>query len=240
MKWEIGESKEFISREDVTYYLKKIAEYEVAEVSNKEITKAIDLQTQKETDKFKKSTMGLDTKVNDIIETFEVIKKSKKGIFQPDDNLNNLYLCEFSINSTNGSYSSEQLNRLNQDNCKSFYDLSKKTVSSYYKILFYMLFCVFFIIITFANTGFSNPIINIIDIGLIFSLFYLGKKSRNRYYQDNIKMKEDTLKFIKQNIHANAHSVIPYTGNEDWIYLGLSKKETNKLKTKHQKEKLNI
>lgn len=53
-------------------------------------------------------------------------------------------------------------------------------------------------------------------------------------------MKNDTLKFIKENIHANAHSVIPYTGNEDWIYLGLSKKETNKLKIKYQKEKLNI
>lgn len=81
MNWELGESKEFIVREDVTYYLKKISEHEVAEVSNKEITKATDLQTQKETDKFKNSTIGLDTKVNDVIETFEVIKKSKKGIF---------------------------------------------------------------------------------------------------------------------------------------------------------------
>lgn len=230
MSWTLGESKKLIQRDDVEFYLKKDKEYKVTEIQNKSIVKAVDLTTGVETDILKDTEIGLDSNVGDTVSSFEIIKRRGKDVYKQNDNFNNLYVCQFLINETTGCYSATKLNRIMNDNCESYYKLSKKPVRNFYGILSLLLFSIFFSLFVFANNAFSNILLNIICAGLFASIFYVGKASRNKFYKGNIQMKEDTLKFLKENIHNNAHSVLPNSGNEDWIFLGLSLKETKKYK----------
>lgn len=233
MSWKLGESKKIIQRDDVEFYFKKDKEYKVTEIQNKSILKAVDLVTGIETDILKDTELGLDSQIGDTVSSFEIIKKRGKDVYKHSDNFNNLYVCDFLMNETNGSYSATKLNRIMKDNCESYFKLSRKPRNKFYVILSILLFSIFFSIYVFANNGFSNTPVNIICVGLFFSVFYIGRVNRNKFYKGNIQMKEDTLKSLKENIHNNPHSVLPNSGNEDWLLLGLSDKEAKKIKNKN-------